>query len=78
MYLNPGGKKLPPWHSQCFISTGSVLQHLVYSSLMGSVSSYLKRGELKATGFVLTGSFNISKLFILKFELNFGSYQVEI
>lgn len=65
-------KNLPPWHSQCFISPGSVLQHLIYSSFMCSVASYIKNGELKAMGFVLTGSFSISKQIILEFELKFS------
>lgn len=39
---------------------------------MCSVASYLKHGELKAMGFVLTGSFSISKLIILKIQLKFS------
>lgn len=66
MYLNPGKKKQ---HSQCFISTESVLQQLIYSSLMCSVSSYLKHSELKALFFGLAGSFSISNPFILKLEI---------
>lgn len=39
---------------------------------MCSVASYIKNGELKAMGFVLTGSFSISKQIILEFELKFS------
>lgn len=56
-------------HLQCFISTESVLQQLIYSSLMCSVSSYLKHSELKALVFGLAGSFSISNPFILKLEI---------
>lgn len=56
-------------HLQCFISTESVLQQLIYSSLMCSMSSYLKHSELEALVFGLAGSFSISNPFILKLEI---------